>query len=222
MSRGTAVIGDAALESYLNELTVFHDPLLEEMEEYARLENVPIIDRVSMQLIRVHVASRPDIRRILEIGTAIGYSAICLAQCAQEAVVHTVEKDEDMVLKARSYLARSKAGNRVQVHAADAKEWLPTLQEKYDMVFIDAAKSQYRFFFEQADRLLNPRGVVIIDNILFRGYVARPAEEVNPSRFKPMVRKLQQFNAWLSGQTGYLTSYVPVGDGLAFCIKREE
>ncbi|MDQ0339554.1 caffeoyl-CoA O-methyltransferase [Caldalkalibacillus uzonensis] len=211
---------DANLKAYLQQLTPLDDPLLAEMEAVAQEKGIPIIERPSIKLIRVLLHTKSTVRRILEIGTAIGYSAIWLAQSAPDAHVDTIEKDKQRVVQARSYIERAGLAQRISVHHADAKTYAQQLQHRYDCIFIDAAKGQYRLLFEQYATRLNDGGLIISDNVFFRGDVA--AEQIQNKRFRSLVNKLKAYNQWLAEHPRFETSFVPIGDGLAISKLKAE
>ncbi|EGL83501.1 O-methyltransferase family 3 [Caldalkalibacillus thermarum TA2.A1] len=204
---------DPRLTQYLRQLTPLGHPVLAEMEEHAAREGIPIIDRASIQLISILLQTKANVERVLEIGTAIGYSAIWMAEAVPGAHIDTIERDEQRVRQARAYIARAGLAERITVHHADAKDNPPSLSEHYDCIFIDAAKGQYRFFFERYGTRLKPGGLIISDNVLFRGHVVH--NHVENKRLTPLVQKLQAYNKWLADHPRFETSFVPVGDGLA-------
>lgn len=209
---------DTKLKDYIEGLTPLSHPILLKMEQVAHTENVPIIERPAVQLIRSYILSMQKVERILEIGTAIGYSTIWLAQAAPNAKVDSIERDTQKVEQARSYIKEAALEERITVHHADAKDTITSLHDSYDVIFIDAAKGQYRYFFETYAKRLSQRGVIITDNILFHGHVLQA--QIEHKRLRPMVQKLKAYNEWLSQHETFETSFVPIGDGLAFSIFR--
>ncbi|WP_054635523.1 O-methyltransferase [Thalassobacillus sp. C254] len=208
------------IEAYLLSLYPEQKDLLKEMEMTARQENIPIIDTISLeavlQILRVHNASK-----VLEIGTAIGYSALRMAKGVKGLTVTTIERDEKRYNQAVEFIARSGAEDRITLVYGDALEERKKLEEMapYDVLFIDAAKGQYKNFFTMYTPLLNNHGIIITDNVLFKGYVTDP--EQSPKRMKTMVRKVKEYNEWLLNHPEYTTAILPVGDGIAVTTRKE-
>lgn len=190
------------------------------MEQYASKHRVPIIDRVSvhflLQLIRMH---QPN--NVLEIGTAIGYSALRMHEVVPDAKLISIEKNEQMYTVAKENVALHATSDCITVIQGDALEQLKRLREQekiFDFVFIDAAKSQYEQFFNGIEPLVRKGGIVVSDNVLFRSYVASEIEQV-PKRYKNLVTKLQMFNKNMMKHEKYHSSLVPLGDGLLVSVK---
>jgi caffeoyl-CoA O-methyltransferase len=213
------MIVDPQVEHYVHHLTPLEHPVLTEMETEAARQGIPIINRSSMQLIRVVLMIKGGARNILEIGTAIGYSAIWLALASPHAHIDTIEHDQRWVKKAMDYIAQAELSERITVHHADALTYAHKLPNHYDCIFIDATKRQYRLLFERYSSRLNKDGIIITDNVLFKGRVAgHPAEN---RRLGLTAEILNEFNQWLSGLEEFETSFVPIGDGLAISVKKE-
>jgi predicted O-methyltransferase YrrM len=208
---------DPHVVSYLRGLMPERDELLQEMETFAEEKYIPILDLETAALLNVLVKMVQP-QRILEVGTAIGYSAIWLARCSEKATVVTLERDAERAAWARGYLARSVVKERVQLIEGDALEVIPTLSGEYDLVFLDAAKGQYPRFLELLTPLLRQGGVLLSDNVLFQGMVAS-GDEVK-HKLRTMVNRLREYNRVLAEHPQYETAFVPVGDGLAVSVKR--
>lgn len=212
------MIVDALVEQYLKELTPLSHPVLREMEAEAHQNGIPIIDRTALNFIRVLLRVKGEVQRILEIGTAIGYSAAGLALASPQAHIDTIERDERWVRRAVEYFKRAGLSQRITVHHADALTYCHQLKGMYDVIFIDATKRDYRRLFKQYAALLNPDGIIITDNVLFKGRVAgHPAES---RRLMVTAEILNQFNRWLTSLEEFETSLVPIGDGLAISVKK--
>lgn len=192
-----------------------------EMEAYAKAHHVPILNEHGRKFYAEFVREQQP-HRILELGTAIGYSALlALTIAPPDCTVETVELLPARYERAKQYLARSPLGRRVTQHLGDASEWLDKLaaQEKtFDFIFLDAAKGQYPEYFEKATPMLEKQGVLIADNVLFRGYVLHPV--MMPRRFETIVERLQRYLK-LANTPPYTTEIFPRGDGLAL-TRREE
>lgn len=205
--------------NYIDSILPPSEPWQESLESYAKTYRMPIIDRptrtVLSQLVTLHQPAT-----ILEIGTAIGYSALCMHHACPSATIVTLEKDETMIDVAKKNIAQYSKGNRIQILQGDAVDRLEELMEKkdpFDFVFIDAAKSQYETYMARVAPLLKKGSVVVADNVLFRGYVSG-AEEV-PRRYRTMIKRLKAFNKQMLQDPAYRSSLIPVGDGLIVSIK---
>ncbi|MGD9677236.1 MAG: O-methyltransferase [Vulcanibacillus sp.] len=207
---------DEKVERYLNQLMPIKFPLLADLYQEGIEEDIPIIQVPSLKLIEIFLnIIKPEI--VIEVGTAIGFSAIWLATACPNAVIHTIERKPEMISKAKNNIEMANLSSRIILHEGDAIYILPTLP-KSELIFIDAAKGKYKEFFELAFPLLNVGGVFIFDNILFRGFIAD--EEIVYT--KPMLRKIREFNDVLKNNEKILTSFIPIGDGLAVSYKLED
>lgn len=209
-----------ANQQYLLEIHEKTDNHIEELRAYAEEHAVPIIDRLSLelvkQLIRIHQA-----KNILEIGTAIGYSSMQFASISDDINVTTIERDEDMICQAKPNFEKFGYQNQIRLIKGNALEQYSNVNDQeYDMIFIDAAKAQSKKFFELYTPLLKKGGLVITDNVLYHGFVA-DIDVVRSRNVKQMVKKVQKFNAWLMTQENYQTNFVNMDDGLAISIKGE-
>ena len=191
------------------------EELLREMEDYATLHHVPIINERGRQaFLQVVQAARPH--RVLEIGTAIGYSSILMAQNgAADIDITTLELSDERIKTAQGYIDRSAYAGRIHIMGGDAAENLLKLQltgQKFDFVFIDAAKGQYVDYFHKIQPMLTENAVILADNVLFRGYVK--GDVPTPRRFKTIVKRLREYINLVS-QPPYITEILENGDGLA-------
>ncbi|MCM3002588.1 O-methyltransferase [Priestia koreensis] len=208
---------------YVESLVPKRNELLSEMEEYAKEHGVPIMELIGiealLQLLRLH---QP--KKILEIGTAIGYSALRMAFALPNAHIVTVERDEERYEKAVQYIEKAGCQSRIHLLFGDAFEFEKEMEEHgpYDMIFIDAAKGQYQRFFEAYEPFLSERGMIISDNVLFKGYVAEDHELIEKKRIRSLTKKIQTYNQWLMAHEGYETVILPIGDGIAISLKRGE
>lgn len=209
--------------TYLNNLTPPRNELISKMENLAQKENVPIMDLVGMEtLLQLLRLSMP--KRILEIGAAIGYSAIRMAQALPEVTIVTIERDEHRYLQAKEHIEQAGLQDRIQLIFGDALEVFDQVEKEapFDFIFVDAAKGQYERFFTMYETLLNEAGIIITDNVLFRGMVAEDHESIEPKRIRNLVKKIDKYNRWLMEHPDYITTILPVGDGIAISKKRGE
>ncbi|MBA1354175.1 MULTISPECIES: O-methyltransferase [Staphylococcus] len=207
-------------QSYLLELHKENDIAIEQLRPYAVEHHVPIVDRLTLdmikQLIRIH---KP--KRILEIGTAIGYSSMQFASVSKDIKVVTIERDVDMQLKAKENFAKFGYHTQIELIEKDALEAFENIQhESFDMIFIDAAKAQSKKFFTLYEPLLKEGGIIVTDNVLYHGFVSDIAV-VRSRNVRQMVKKVQEYNEWLMVQPRFTTNFLNIDDGLAISIKGE-
>ena len=177
------------------------------------LENhIPIIMDDTLEVI-AGILKKIKPQNILEIGAAVGYSAMCFSEYLQEnGKIDTIERDEERIQQAKENFVKVGVQDKINLYEGDAIEILPTLNEKYDVVFIDAAKGKYPFFLEQALRILNKNGVIIADNVLYKGYVM---SDYNKHKQRTAVRNLREYIARVNEDANLDTEILEVGDGLA-------
>ena len=191
------------------------EELLREMEGYAALHHVPIINERGRQAF-LQVVQEAKPHRVLEIGTAIGYSSLLMAQHgAADIEITTLELSDERIKTAQGYIDRSAYAGRIHIMGGDASENLLKLQltgQEFDFVFIDAAKGQYVDYFHKIQPMLADKAVILADNVLFRGYVK--GDVPTPRRFKTIVKRLREYIELVS-QPPYVTEILENGDGLA-------
>ena len=185
---------------------------LQKIKEKALEEHIPIIMDDTLEVVdRILKELKP--RKILEIGTAVGYSAMCFSEYLIDGgKIDTIERDEERVKQARENIVKVGVEDKINILEGDAVEILPTLEGKYDMVFIDAAKGKYPFFLKEALRMLNEKGIILADNILYKGYVM---SDYNKHKQRTAVRNLREYIAQVTGNSNLETEILEVGDGLA-------
>lgn len=185
---------------------------LERIKQKALKEHIPIIMDDTLEVIGNYLTQlRP--KRILEIGTAVGYSAICFSRyLSDDGIIDTIERDEERIKEAKINIENMNLGNQIHIYGGDAVEILPTLNEKYDMVFIDAAKGKYPFFLKESLRMIKPNGIIFADNILYKGYVM---SDYNKHKQRTAVRNLREYIKEVSENPNLETEILEVGDGLA-------
>ncbi len=210
---GPIMISDH-VEQYLESLRPKREGLVKEMEVYAIENNVPIMEQTSLAvMLQLLSFKKPDL--ILEIGAAIGYSAIRMADLLPDTTIITVERDETRYREAVANIEKAGYSERITILYGDAFELADELKRfgPYQALFIDAAKGQYKRFFDEFFDVVEEQGIVLSDNILFRGMVAE--EEIQEKRFRSMVKKLRHYNEFLMSHPDLDTTIYPVGDGLA-------
>ena len=185
---------------------------LEKIKQKALDDHIPIIMDDTLEVIEKYLKEEKP-RRILEIGTAVGYSAICFTEfLAENGIIDTIERDEQRIEEAKVNIKRAEVEEKIHIYEGDAVEILPTLNEKYDMVFIDAAKGKYPFFLKESLRMIKPNGIIFADNILYKGYVM---SDYNKHKQRTAVRNLREYIKEVSENPNLETEILEVGDGLA-------
>ncbi|MGK4198169.1 O-methyltransferase [Fusobacterium sp. HC1336] len=193
-----------------------NDELILEMEKYAEEHNVPIVTKEVAEYLKFIVRSN-NIKNVLEVGTAIGYSGILMAKEIEKnnGKLYTIEIDEERYNLAQENFKKSGLKNIVSIKG-DAVEEIKKIDENFDFVFIDASKGHYLEFFEDSYKLLNKNGIIFIDNIMFRGYLYKEY----PKRFKTIVRRLNEFIEYLYSREGGEFVLLPFGDGIGLFRKK--
>ena len=182
------------------------------IKQKALEEHIPIIMDDTLEVI-AKILEENNPKRILEIGTAVGYSAICFSKyLAENGKIDTIERDEERIIEAKKNIKEMELEDVIHIYEGDAVEILPTLNEKYDMVFIDAAKGKYPFFLNQALRLLDEKGIIFADNILYKGYVM---SDYNKHKQRTAVRNLREYIKEVTENENLETEILEVGEGLA-------
>lgn len=205
-------------QRYLESFGKKGDELLNEMEEYAEKNNVPILSKDSAafieQLIRI---SEP--KRVLELGTAIAYTTIRIARCLRKkSEIHTIEKSADNIKIAKEFIGRSGESGKIKLLEGEAFEILPGLKKKYDFIFLDADKEDYKKLFEYSMILLRKGGIIFADNLLWHGFAA--AAKV-PAQYKTSTKYIREFNNIFMNHPGIDAVILPVGDGIGLGIKKK-
>ena len=185
---------------------------LEKIKEKALTEHIPIIMDDTLEVMENYLKEKKP-KRFLEIGTAVGYSAICFTEfLAEEGRIDTIEREKDRVIEAKENIKELGLEDKIKIYEGDAVEILPTLKEQYDVVFIDAAKGKYPFFLKEALRMLAPKGIIFADNILYKGYVM---SDYNKHKQRTAVRNLREYIKEITENENLSTKILEVGDGLA-------
>ena len=209
------------ITAYINTLYSSNNPKLQELREFAEEKKVPIIlkdtEGLLLSLLKI---KRPE--RLLEIGAAVGYSACCFADgCGCH--VTTIEADEDVYKTALSNVQNLGFANKVKVLHGDARVVLESMTEDiseedgYDVVFIDAAKSHYKAFWDLALPLCKDEALIICDNVLMKGMTA--SDEYDPNKkYKTSIRKMREFIKYITGLDYADTCILPVGDGISISV----
>lgn len=184
---------------------------LKEMEEYAKEHNVPIMLPDGIDFL-VQYIKENKIKNILEIGTAIGYSSIRMCLIDKDIKVTTIERDEIRYLEAQKNIKKFNLEKQIELIYGDALE--TNITGKYDLIFIDAAKSQYIKFFERYEKNLNLNGVIVSDNLNFHG-LTHTTEPIESRNVRGIVRKLNNYIDYLKNNNHFITDFYEIGDGIS-------
>lgn len=193
---------------------------LEDIKQNALANHIPIIMDDTLEVVdKILTEVRPN--KMLEIGTAVGYSAICFSEYLQPGGrIDTIERDEECIKQAKENIKKVEIdASKINIYQGDAVEILPQLNDEYDIVFIDAAKGKYPFFLNQALRMIKPGGVILADNILYKGYVM---SDYNKHKQRTAVRNLREYIAKVTENENLETEILEVGDGLAISRVKEK
>ncbi len=193
--------------------------LILEMEQYASAHNVPIIEKESITFIMKYIKTH-NIKNILEIGSAIGYSAILMASTSPDVVVTTIERDNTRYMECLKNVKKCGFDQKINVVFQDALE-VNLTGVSYDMIFIDAAKGQYTKFFEKFKYFLNDGGVIITDNLKFHGNVGK-SKEIESKNLRNLVEKIENYIDFLKDNKEFQTEFYNVGDGLSVSVKKDD
>ena len=190
------------------------------MEKYAIDNGVPIIDKKSIAFI-IKFIRKNNIKNILEIGSAIGYSTILMASASEDVTVTTIERDETRYMECLKNVKDFGLEKRINVVFQDALDVNLSNDLKFDLIFIDAAKGQYTKFFEKFQYFLEDKGVIITDNIKFHGYVGK-SSSLDKGNLKSLVEKIEGYIDFLKNNEDFTTEFIDIGDGLSVSIKNDE
>lgn len=194
------------------------DEILKEIEKYAEKENVPIMQKRGINFL-CKLIKKNDVKSILEIGSAIGYSSIKMALLDKNIKITTIERDEIRYLEAIKNIKKCNVEDQITLILGDALD--VEIDGKFDLIFIDAAKSQYIKFFNKYSKNLNNNGIIISDNMDFHGFVKNP-EKIRNRNLRQLVNKIKKYILFLKENTDFETKFYKTGDGIAVSVKRED
>ena len=187
------------------------------IKEYAKRENIPIMQDEGIEFLTSFVEKK-GIKNILEVGTAIGYSAIMMAEISNNIHITTIERDEERYLEALKNIKKFNLENRITLIFNDALN--VELNDEFDLIFIDAAKGKNEEFFHHFENNLKSDGFIITDNMSFHGYVETPEEELPSKNIRGIVRKIKDYIYFLENNMLYKTVIYKIGDGIAVTERR--
>ena len=212
------MITDERFVTYIHSLEKPNSEVLTEIEQAAHKDLVPIIRKEMESFLRVILTIKHP-KEILELGTAIGYSAILMSECC-DAKITTIENYEKRIPIARENFEKAGKSNQIELLEGDAMEVMKTLpKEKYDFIFMDAAKAQYINYLPEVMRLLNPGGVLITDNVLQDGDLIQ-SKFIVRRRDRTIHKRMREFLETVKHDDRLETSIVPIGDGIVMAVKK--
>lgn len=193
--------------------------LILEMENYAKENNVPIMEKESIAFIMKYIKTN-NIKNILEIGSAIGYSTILMASANAETTVTTIERDETRYMECLKNVKKAGLDKKINVVYQDALE-VNLSGVSYDLILIDAAKAQYKKFFEKFKYFLAPNGVIITDNLNFHGLVGKK-ETIESKNLRALVDKIETYIEFLENNEEFETKFISIGDGISVSMRKND
>ena len=191
---------------------------MKELEEYAKINNIPIMQKDGI-LYLINYIKENNIKNILEIGSAIGYSSIMMASINSDIRITTIERDKDRYDLAVSNIKKYNLDNQINIIYGDAVD--TDITGMYDLIFIDAAKGKNIFFFEKYKNNLVKGGTIITDNLSFHGLV-EDSDLVKTKNQRGIVNKIKDFISFLDNNEEFATEYIPVGDKIAISKRRSD
>ncbi|MBR2742103.1 MAG: O-methyltransferase [Clostridia bacterium] len=207
------------IDEYISSLYSGENTLINEITEFARERHIPVVCDAAALLLRF-LCARERPRRILEVGTAVGCSALIMYYASgSDPKIVTIERNEDMADIAKRNIARAGLSARIEIIIADAHEALSAQTGEFDFIFMDAAKGQYLSFLPDVLRLLSPDGLLVCDNVLIRGMVAN--DELVPHRHKTMTVNMRAFIDAIKSDPALDFTLLSVGDGVLLCQKKK-
>ncbi|EKY26669.1 O-methyltransferase [Clostridium celatum] len=206
------------MEEYIRGLIPESEGRLKALEDFAKENGVPIAQKETIKFLEFMVSMKKPLR-ILELGTAIGYSAIIMHEAAgTNPHITTIERSEEMIKYAKENIESFGLSDKIKIEEGDCLEVLEKLDEPYDLIFMDAGKGHYNHFLPHCLRLLNKDGIIIADNVLFRGMVA--TDELVKRRKITIVKRMRTYLDLVSQDKELVTSVIPMGDGIAITKRR--
>ena len=201
------------IEEYINKTHKEEEPFFAQLRQYALKNHIYIVKPQVEKLIAVLMSAIKP-KTILEVGTAIGYSSMLMLKYAgEDSCVTTIERDEDVLLLAKENIKSRGLEKRIRTIFGDATEVLESLTDKYDFIFIDAAKGQYRDHFEKSLKLIRSGGIILTDDVLYFGMTA--SDELATKKHITITRRLREYLDFLCSDERFETTILPIGDGVA-------
>lgn len=208
------------MEEYIRGLIKDRSGKLKEIEEFARENKVPIVQKETGKFLEVMVTMKKPLR-ILELGTAVGFSSILMYEASgTNPEIITIERDSKMIELAKKNINKFNLQDKIKILEGDCLEILEKLDEPFDLIFMDAGKGHYNHFLPHCLRLLKDDGVIIADNVLFRGMVA--SDELVKRRKITIVKRMRTYLEMVNDDDSLVTSVIPMGDGIAVTTRKNK
>lgn len=206
------------MEEYLRGLIPNRSEDLSQLENFAKENGVPIIQKEAAKFLEFMISMKKP-NKILELGTAIGYSSILMSKTLNnKCKITTIERDENMINLAKQNIESFNLQDNIEIKEGECLEVLEKLDNKYDVIFMDAGKGHYNHFLPHCLRLLNDEGIIIADNVLFRGMVA--SDDLVKRRKITIVKRMRTYLDMVSNDENLITTVIPMGDGIALTKRR--
>ena len=206
------------MEDYIRGLIPERTGTLKEIEDFARENGVPIVQKETGVFLEFMTSMKKP-KKILELGTAVGFSSILMYESAgTDPEIVTIERDENMIEMAKINLERFNLSDKIKIEQGDCLEVLERLDDKFDLIFMDAGKGHYNHFLPHCLRLLKEDGIIVADNVLFRGMVA--SQELVKRRKITIVKRMRTYLDLVTSDESLITSVIPMGDGIAVTKRR--
>lgn len=206
------------MEKYIKSLIPEEEGILKGIREYAENNSVPIVQCEVANLLKLIInVNKP--KKILELGTAIGYSSILMCKSANNNCnITTIERDTDMIITAKENILKAGLEKKINIIEGECLEILKNMDDSFDIIFIDAGKGHYNHFLPYCLKMLNSNGIIVADNVLFRGMVA--SKELLIRRKITIVKRMQKYLDMVCNDNDLITTVIPMGDGVAITKKK--
>lgn len=206
------------MEEYIRGLIPQEEGILKELMDFAKENKVPIVQKETGKFLEFMVNMKRPVR-ILELGTAIGFSSVLMYKASgTEPDIITIERDKQMIEYAKVNIEKLGLKDKIRIEEGDCLEVLERLNEPFDLIFMDAGKGHYNHFLPHCLRLLKEEGIIIADNVLFRGMVA--TDKLVKRRKITIVKRMRTYLDMVNEDKGLITSVIPMGDGIAITKRR--
>lgn len=206
------------MTNYIRGLIKEENDVLKELESFAEENRVPIIQKEVGNFLKFMIVSKKP-KKILELGTAIGYSSMLMNMAAGgKCTIDTIERDKEMIKIAKDNLEKYGFEDKINILQGDCLQVLENIKEEYDMIFIDAGKGHYNQILPYCLKVLKKEGTIIADNVLFRGMVA--SDDLVKRRKITIVKRMRSYLEMVSNDNNLITSVIPMGDGIAITTRR--
>ncbi len=205
------------IEEYIRGILPANKGVLREIEIYADKNHIPIVHKEVGVLLQI-ITKSVNVKKVLEIGTAIAYSTLLFSEAmGEDGYITTIERNEKMISLAKENIKKAGKTKNIQLIEGDATIVLKQLKDKYDLIFLDGAKGHYKYFLDESMNLLNSGGIFVSDNILYKGMIA--TDKLVVRRKKTIVNRMREYLRYICNHPQLDTSIIPIGDGLAISYK---